>query len=266
MKTIMYIAITLFALFLAANYCMAECIGRCGDVNDDGDVNVSDALRIINYVFEGGVLHPVTACGDANGDKVVNISDGVYIINYIFVGGSQPGDCSPGFWFGEDCCPFGSGGYFPLDLGNYWIYSKYSENVQWTVTHREGDIVHLDLGSFLNTIILRDRGEEIDIELVEGEWELYYRFVQGSMWIHRDVWECDDSTLLEVTLETGPIVTPAGEFHNCLRMERLAYSPCMDAGTMITWWAKGVGLVKWEEVTIAGPVTAELIEYSVAAK
>jgi len=256
-------------MFFVANYCNADCIGRCGDTNEDGEVNVSDAVWLLNFIFTSGFApSPTYACGDANGDEFVDVSDAVYIINYVFTGGSAPGDCSPGApnWGGQDCCPFSSGGYFPLELGNYWVYSKYAENIQWTVTHKEGDIAHLDVGSFLDTIILRDRGEEIDVEIDEGEWGLYYRFVQGSMWIHRDVWECDDSTLLEVSLEPDSVVTPAGVFHNCLRMERLAYSPCMDAGTMVLWWAKNIGLVKWEEITIAGPVTVELIEYSLEAK
>ncbi|MBD3218836.1 MAG: hypothetical protein GF310_11195, partial [candidate division Zixibacteria bacterium] len=92
--------------------CGAEeppCSGICGDANDDGAVNVSDAVWIINYVFIGGAApEPVLACGDANGDGAVNVSDAVWVINYVFIGGAAPGDCSPGSWdgLGGDCCPF----------------------------------------------------------------------------------------------------------------------------------------------------------------
>jgi Dockerin type I domain len=83
------------------------CQGRCGDANGDVDVNVSDAVWIINYVFVGGDPPvPILACGDANTDAAVNVSDAVWIINYVFVGGDPPGDCSPGAWGGEDCCIF----------------------------------------------------------------------------------------------------------------------------------------------------------------
>ncbi len=85
------------------------CQGVCGDANDDQNVNVSDAVRIINYVFVSGAApQPVLACGDANSDGTVNVSDAVRIINYVFAGGMVPGDCSPGSaaWNGNDCCPF----------------------------------------------------------------------------------------------------------------------------------------------------------------
>jgi hypothetical protein len=86
-----------------------ECSGTCGDANNDADVNVSDAVFIINYVFVGGgEPQPVLACGDANNDGVVNVSDAVSIINYVFVGGTPPEDCAPGSpdWYNGNCCPF----------------------------------------------------------------------------------------------------------------------------------------------------------------
>lgn len=85
------------------------CQGICGDANNDETVNVSDAVKIINYVFVGGEEpQPVLACGDANSDGMVNVSDAVKIINYVFVGGGPPEDCSPGSvnWYNGDCCPF----------------------------------------------------------------------------------------------------------------------------------------------------------------
>ncbi len=68
----------------------------CGDANNDGSVNISDAVYIINYAFGGGPPPvPQVCAGDANGDGSVNISDAVYIINYAFGGGPAPV---------EDCC------------------------------------------------------------------------------------------------------------------------------------------------------------------
>jgi hypothetical protein len=62
-----------------------------GDSNNDGTINVSDAVWIINYIFVGA-SHPLpeTYSGDANCDEIVNVSDAVYIINYVFVGGPPP--------------------------------------------------------------------------------------------------------------------------------------------------------------------------------
>ena len=64
--------------------------GGRGDANGDGSVNVSDAVFIINYVFNGGVAPDPLYTGDVNCDDNVNVSDAVYIINYVFLGGSPP--------------------------------------------------------------------------------------------------------------------------------------------------------------------------------
>ncbi len=62
----------------------------CGDANDDGDVNVSDAVRIIDYIFVGGDPPVLFYLADVNLDGLVNISDAVYLINHIFCGGPAP--------------------------------------------------------------------------------------------------------------------------------------------------------------------------------
>jgi hypothetical protein len=66
----------------------------CGDANRDHAVNVSDAVRIINYVFVGGDPPQPLESGDANCDGTCNVSDAVWIINYVFVGGNIPCDLS----------------------------------------------------------------------------------------------------------------------------------------------------------------------------
>ncbi len=64
----------------------------CGDATADGTVNVSDAVRIINYVFAGGDPPDPLEAGDVNCSSDVNVSDAVYIINYVFTGGNDPCD------------------------------------------------------------------------------------------------------------------------------------------------------------------------------
>jgi hypothetical protein len=71
--------------------CTAEYI--CGDANRGGDVNISDAVFIINYVFVSGSPWPSPMqAADVNCVGSANVSDAVYIINYIFVGGNAPCD------------------------------------------------------------------------------------------------------------------------------------------------------------------------------
>lgn len=62
-----------------------------GDANGDDQVNVADAVYLINYVFKGGPAPDPLANGDANCDGQVNVGDAVYIINFVFNGGPAPG-------------------------------------------------------------------------------------------------------------------------------------------------------------------------------
>lgn len=66
------------------------CCILAGDVNDDGKVNIGDAVYQINYAFLFGPRPPCMAQADANGDGKFNVGDAVFLINYIFRGGPAP--------------------------------------------------------------------------------------------------------------------------------------------------------------------------------
>jgi M6 family metalloprotease-like protein len=61
-----------------------------GDANGDGNVDISDVVYLIAYIFSGGSAPSPLLAGDANCDSAVDISDVVYLIAYIFSGGSAP--------------------------------------------------------------------------------------------------------------------------------------------------------------------------------
>ncbi len=62
-----------------------------GDANGDGQINVADAVFIINFIFKSGPEPDPLASGDANCDGNPNVGDAVYIINYVFKNGPEPG-------------------------------------------------------------------------------------------------------------------------------------------------------------------------------
>lgn len=63
-----------------------------GNINGDGNVNVTDVIHLINYLFKGGPPpQPISACGDVQCDGNVNVTDAIYMINYLFKGGPAPG-------------------------------------------------------------------------------------------------------------------------------------------------------------------------------
>ena len=65
----------------------AICPPPCGDVNDDGIVDIVDVSILIDYYFYDPtgsiVLLPNTANGDINGDGCVNIADIVMLVEYV---------------------------------------------------------------------------------------------------------------------------------------------------------------------------------------
>jgi hypothetical protein len=62
----------------------------CGDVNGSGAVDVSDAIRLLEYLFlpEDGPVSPICrGSTDVNGDGDLDISDPVFILAHLFAGG-----------------------------------------------------------------------------------------------------------------------------------------------------------------------------------
>ena len=68
-----------------------------GDTNSDGDVNITDGVFVLNFLFLGGATPPCREASDANADGDVNITDGVFLLNFLFLGGPEPsapfGEC-----------------------------------------------------------------------------------------------------------------------------------------------------------------------------
>jgi hypothetical protein len=67
-----------------------NCCDIGGDANSDTQVNVGDAVFLINYVFKGGAPPVCLIQADGNNDCNVNVGDAVYLINYTFKGGPAP--------------------------------------------------------------------------------------------------------------------------------------------------------------------------------
>jgi hypothetical protein len=74
------------------------------DPNDDGSVNITDGIYVLNFLFLGGPPPTCRESSDANDDGGVNITDGIYILNYLFLGGPDPVDPGPA-GKGNPCAP-----------------------------------------------------------------------------------------------------------------------------------------------------------------
>jgi hypothetical protein len=71
-----------------------------GDCNDDGNVDISDAVCILSWLFLGEDAPGCLAATNANGDVGTDLSDAVYLLTHLFLGGPAPVDpfpeCGPG--------------------------------------------------------------------------------------------------------------------------------------------------------------------------
>ncbi|MBD3218540.1 MAG: hypothetical protein GF310_09715 [candidate division Zixibacteria bacterium] len=68
-----------------------EVMYRCGDTNADNEINVTDIVWIVNYIFIANAPTPYPLnSAEVNCDGLVNITDAVWLILYVFQDGYAP--------------------------------------------------------------------------------------------------------------------------------------------------------------------------------
>ena len=81
-----------------------------GDVNSDGDLDVSDAVSLLSWLYMGGADPAPLACatgyaasssGDLNRDSDIDLSDPIYLLAHLYKGGPEPANgCADSFGLG----------------------------------------------------------------------------------------------------------------------------------------------------------------------
>ena len=72
---------------------------RRGDVNANGPTDITDAIVLLTYLFNGGPAPTCDDAADATDDEALDITDPIVILNWLFLGGVRPpapvpdGDC-----------------------------------------------------------------------------------------------------------------------------------------------------------------------------
>ena len=70
-----------------------------GNCNDDSEIDISDAVCILEWRFEGAAAPGCVAGTNTNGDEAVDLTDAVWLLEYLFQGGPLPTapfpDCGP---------------------------------------------------------------------------------------------------------------------------------------------------------------------------
>lgn len=62
----------------------------CGDIDQNKQVDITDYVFLINYIFASGMPPQDMDDADVDCNSKINITDCVYMINYIFAGGPLP--------------------------------------------------------------------------------------------------------------------------------------------------------------------------------
>jgi hypothetical protein len=65
----------------------------CIDINDDGSVNILDAIYLLDMMYKDGPELPPGVSGDINRSGTIDILDAVFILRFCYEDGPAP-DCS----------------------------------------------------------------------------------------------------------------------------------------------------------------------------
>ncbi len=61
-----------------------------GDANQDGAIDIADAIRTLQFLFAHGAVLPCMDAADANDDESVNIADAIRVLGFLFGSGVKP--------------------------------------------------------------------------------------------------------------------------------------------------------------------------------
>jgi hypothetical protein len=61
-----------------------------GDPNGDGKIDLSDAVKILAYLFMGDPAPTCLDAADTDGSGVIDITDAIFFLSFLFLGGPPP--------------------------------------------------------------------------------------------------------------------------------------------------------------------------------
>ena len=98
-------------MLLASTPSPPERIFRRGDVNTDERTDIGDAIRLLNFLFSGGVVLGCLDAADENDSGSIDLGDAIYGLNWLFRGGPAPpspgpSDCGPDLTEDDLVCEF----------------------------------------------------------------------------------------------------------------------------------------------------------------
>jgi hypothetical protein len=174
--------------------------------------------------------------------------------------------------------------YFPLEVGDQWSYARrgpagsdsWRSAVADRVVQANGRIYYALDGYFGPRRLVRATLRGTVTEYDPNAWadHLWYLLGApvGSSWrielqalpLANPLPDCVSGSKVTLASRTDTVTVPAGTFHDVVRLQFA--SPCADAGIVTEWFAPGVGLIRREEDSFAGPVVSELLHAILAGQ
>jgi hypothetical protein len=162
--------------------------------------------------------------------------------------------------------------YFPLSLGNEWTYrarDTFSHKETIADTSRINGLLFygLSIGGVEPHQWFRQSNDSVFV--IEGSKSnpeyMLYDFAADT----KDSWDlppprfCTYGTRITLVSKEDTVETPAGTFTGCYHLSHQQH--CFDAGIYNTWFAKGVGRVRYLEDNFAGMIDYQLDTYVVTS-
>jgi hypothetical protein len=156
--------------------------------------------------------------------------------------------------------------YFPIRVGNEWRYvsqsSSDTERISDTARIHGQLYYALSIGG-LSRDWLRKSNDSVYVleDTTDSTESLLYNFGAnvGDSWELPSQYSCTYGVKIKLTSKTDTVITPAGTFTNCYVF---GHQPgCMDGGMNGSWFAKGVGEVRWWMESFAGLIDFRLASY-----
>jgi hypothetical protein len=76
--------------------CAAAPAFRRGDTNGDGNMDLSDPIAVLGYLFLGNSAPPCLDAADLDDSGILDLTDAVYSLSSQFMGGPPPESPFPG--------------------------------------------------------------------------------------------------------------------------------------------------------------------------
>ena len=175
----------------------------------------------------------------------------------------------------SSCCPvqllsqeLNGFSYYPLCIGNQWNYSNeyFTETEKIVDTTVIKGILYYGLALWeeeadywiredSNRIYLLDNIDSTEFVLFDFNTDI------GESWELPAGYGCSFGTKITLTGREDTITTTAGTFLNCYHFEHQPL--CVDAGIHDTWFAEGIGKVRYTADNFAGMLHNDLVSYSI---